>query len=117
MPYSDINQIVSANLARLLTRDQKSPEQWAERCVYVSGPKKGRAVSPRKLRYLINGEGSPSLDIIAAIAKKAGLLPWHLLVPNLDIANPPVVHVSDDERDIYHRIAKLERRFGKIGAK
>lgn len=36
-------------------------------------------------------ETSVGLDILEKIAKKSGVKPWQLLVPDLDVANPPML--------------------------
>lgn len=36
-------------------------------------------------------ETSVGLDVIEKIASRFNLQPWHLLVPNLDPSNPPII--------------------------
>lgn len=60
------------------------------------------------------GETSVGVDIIDKIARKFGLEPWHLLVPNL-IANSPPMLAADSER-VKELLANVERSVKAMGA-
>lgn len=51
----------------------------------------------------------PSLSTIEKIAQAYGLEPWHVLIPNLDPANPPVVWITNAERTLYDQLAASVR--------
>ena len=77
-------QILSANLKRL-TGD--SVREWCG----------GRSIS-----RIINFKQSPSVALLETIAEKSGnLMVWHLLLPNLDPSNPPVVTFTATELRLY----------------
>lgn len=52
---------------------------------------------------------SVGVDVIAAVAAVFHLQPWHLLVPNLDPANPPVLWMTQAEVDLYRRLRETAR--------
>jgi transcriptional regulator with XRE-family HTH domain len=54
-------------------------------------------------RYLAQ-DNYPALDKIERIARAFRLQPWQLLVPGLDPTNPPVVFVTEAERQLYESI-------------
>lgn len=96
----DLNVVVQNNIKRIL--GDRSPEAYCREgggLYYVSGGKKGKRVAPRALRYAISEEQSPRLDMIAAIAFKEGMQPWHLLMEH----QPP----SEARRWDDHRPAPL----------
>jgi hypothetical protein len=45
-----------------------------------------------------------TIDTLEQLATAFGLQTWQLLVPDLDPSNPPVMHLSDSEREFYKRI-------------
>lgn len=99
----DINQVVATNLLTIL--GGASPETWQKRAdvFYVSGPKKGKKVSARKLRDLLSCINSPSLDVIAAIAEAEQLHPYQLLFPDLDPSDAPVL-LSRSQQQVINSI-------------
>jgi len=67
-----------------------------------------------------NGENAANLDTLNDIARGAGLEPWQLLVPDLDLSNPPLlttapaaVVVAADE-PATRNLSKLPRRGGSV---
>lgn len=46
------------------------------------------------------------LGVLVKIARRFGLQPWHLLMPDLDPGNPPVKFIADDEIKLYERLKK-----------
>ena len=104
MDFPDINGLVSANLKRVLGK--RTPEAYCEekpKLRYVSGSKKGKAVAPRALRYAVDGEQAPRLDLIAAVAAKEDLHPYQLLFFDFDPGNSPVM-ISKEQADLFARI-------------
>lgn len=70
------------------------------KAVHLDGRKKGDYVASRTIAYYVSDSESmrapsPSLDILAAIAARFNLLPYHLLLPDLD---PQVLPVQGTER-------------------
>lgn len=50
----------------------------------------------------------PSTKMLAAIAAKAGLQPWHMLIEDLDPQNPPVMYGAEQKQFI----DRLKRKIG-----
>lgn len=105
----DINIVIAENFAAIL--GERSPETWHRQVkpVYVSGPKKGKRISARKLRDILNCINSPSLDVIAAIAEAEQLLPYQLLFPGLHPSDAPVLMTRSQQEviDSIRRSAQL----------
>lgn len=47
---------------------------------------------------------SIGIDIVAKVASAFDLLPWQLLFPSLDPKNPPVLCITNEERNLYNRL-------------
>lgn len=47
---------------------------------------------------------SVGIDVLEKVARVFDLQAWHLLTPNLDPSNPPVVYLSKAEADLYARV-------------
>lgn len=104
LDFPDINELVSANLKRVLGK--RTPEAYCgekPKLLYVSGSKRGKAVAPRALRYAIDGEQAPRLDLIAAVAAREGLHPYQLLFFDFDPRNAPVI-ISKEQAELIARI-------------
>ena len=95
--------ILAQNLKKIL--GEQSARSWA-------GPqdnKKNQALA-RNVSRIIKGTtstkgSSPSVDLLDRIAERCGnLQAWHLLLPNLDPKNPPVLTMTATERDLYRRM-------------
>lgn len=54
------------------------------------------------------------IDTLQAIADKFDLQVWHLLLPNLDPKNPPVVLISDVEQKFYQSMKEGAKSFSAI---
>jgi hypothetical protein len=54
------------------------------------------------------------IDTLEAIAAKFDLQVWHLLLPNLDPKNPPVVLISDVEQKFYQSMKEGAKSFSAI---
>ena len=54
---------------------------------------------------------SVGIDVLQKVAAAFDLQAWHLLTPNLDPSNPPVVYLSQVEVDLY---AKLRSDLGEL---
>jgi len=121
LPADERQNIAMPNHYRRVLRDNVAAlfkahgvNSKTARIVYVDGPKRGRVVSPRTLRYLAEVDGpGQSIDVIAAIAARFDLMAWQLLVPGLDPGNPPVMRLSDAERRLYDEFQRLRAELTK----
>jgi transcriptional regulator with XRE-family HTH domain len=64
-------------------------------------------VDQKTIWRIRHSEQSPTIDKLETIAQAFGLRAWQLLIPNLDPRNPPVFVMTDTERDLYQRLAKV----------
>lgn len=61
----------------------------------------------RTVGRILAREQSPTVEMLETIARAFGLHAWQLLIPGLDPANPPVVVMSEAERQFYRRLEEL----------
>ncbi len=57
---------------------------------------------------------SVGLDILDAVASAFGLQAWHLLTPDLDPKNPPVIWLTETERKLYATISSAATKLEKL---
>lgn len=86
--------VLATNLRAVIDASGDLPTQWAKR----------HSMPPRNVNRILRAEQSPSLDTLQELADAAGLLAWQLLTPGLDPRNPPVVTMSQTERDFYKKL-------------
>jgi hypothetical protein len=94
------------NVQSLMLRKYHKENLWAF-CKFVGiGPATGTRIKEQRT--------SVGMDVIEKIADKFDLQPWHLLVPNLDPANPPLVLVSDVEQKFYASMRASAAAFADV---
>jgi hypothetical protein len=54
---------------------------------------------------------SVGLDIVASVGRVFSLEAWQMLVPGLNPKSPPVLILSEAERDFYRRVLNATRDF------
>jgi hypothetical protein len=59
-------------------------------------------------------ETSVGIDTLEKLAEVFGLQAWHLLTPNLNPSNPPVVWLTQAEHDLYERMRDAAQQLLKI---
>lgn len=67
-------------------------------------------IDQRTVGRILNGEHSPQLKQIEAIAQAFDLMPWQLLVPNLDPKNPPICEITVAEKALYGKLRTLAKQ-------
>ena len=67
----------------------------------------------RKIDRLVKQDFVTTVDTLDEIAAAIGCQPWQLLVPNMNLADPPMLVMSKSEREIYDRIRKLIEEAGQ----
>jgi len=82
----------------------------------LSGRALGLAVDidPKTVTRILAQQHAPSIDTVAALAGYFHLLPWQLLVPGMDPADPPVTQLSRAESALYLKLRKVASDFGKL---
>ena len=91
--------VLSTNLKALMqaSEDLRSQAALGKKC----------GIDQRTVGRILNEEHSPQLKQIEAIANAFGLLPWQLLVPDLDPKNPPVCKHTRVEKGLYDKLRRL----------
>lgn len=95
-------RILSSNLKTLMAASETLSTQ--RKLGVASG------IDQRTVGRILNGEHSPQLKQIEAIAQAFDLMPWQLLVPNLDPRNPPICEVTVAEKDLYSKLRNLAKQ-------
>lgn len=72
-------------------------------------------VGPGTCTRIKQQQTSVGVEIVDAIAGLFGLDSWQLLVPGLDPKSPPVLLLSEAERDFYRRVITATREFKDTG--
>jgi hypothetical protein len=94
------------NVQKIMLAEYGKDNLWAF-CKKVGiGPGTGQRIKEQ--------ETSVGMDVIEKIAIAFELQPWHLLVPNLDPRNPPVLLVSDVEQKFYASMKESAKAFADI---
>lgn len=79
-------------------------DQGHPRLASVKGLAAASGISRAGIDNVLHSRKAATLDTIEALAGAYGLQAWQLLVPGLDPANPPVVTVTEEEKELYKRI-------------
>lgn len=100
----DYRRVLSDNLAALL--QERGQTAGTIKAYYLSGPRKGKRISERMIRYILalpqagsTPPPSPALDVLAGIAQALGVPVHLLLLPGLDPVRPPVIWSEAQVRD------------------
>ncbi len=91
MRLQTAQEIVAANLTRLLTQRGLSQNQLAVKC----------GLNQTTVGHVRRAEVAAQVDSLERIATVFGLQPWQMLVPDLDLKRPPQISdLTDKERRI-----------------
>lgn len=94
-------RILADNIIRMISKDDG----------IVRGKVRGWAMAnelPQKqIDRITKKECATTVDTLDEIAAAIGCQPWQLLVPNMDLNNPPMLVMGQAEREIYNRIRAL----------
>jgi len=97
-------EIVSANL-RALMLDSDMAKWGGEPNQSMLAKLSG--ADQRMIGRVLAQELSPTVDMLEKLARAFGLHAWQMLIPDLDPRNPPVVVMSEAERQFYRRLEEL----------
>lgn len=73
-------------------------------------------IGPGTASRIKTQQTSVGVDIIARVAAVFHLQPWHLLVPALDPANPPVIWMTQAEVTLYRRLRAVAQELLQHGS-
>jgi hypothetical protein len=107
----DIRKIVRKNLLEL-TKRRNSLYKSANAISIATNKSIGQTTISNYMResYI----GYPKLDHLETIANLFGLQTWHLLLPNLDVENPPVILQSKAEQEFYSKMKEASKQLNKL---
>lgn len=95
--------ILSSNVRALMTKNGHSQGD-----VHRLAKMRGYTLSQSTVGRICKGEIWATLESIEALALIYGLLPWQLMVENLEVANPPVLKDKTGvEKDFYDRLGVM----------
>ena len=97
------NETVAANLRALMLHAGMSKKGEPNQ----SDLARASGANQRTVGRILAREQSPAVEMLETIARAFGLHAWQMLIPGLDTANPPVVVMSQAERDFYRRLEEL----------
>lgn len=91
-----LTELFRANLAKLMAADRVLHSQ-----LKVA---KASKVGQRSVGRILNGEQSPTLDMVHALAGAFQLEAWQMLVPDLEPGNPPITkQVDERQRQLWEK--------------
>jgi hypothetical protein len=108
MPESDARKILWTNVQALM--DWRYGGESQGRFIKDTGCGNGTITRIKQQRT------SVGIETLQKIARAYGLEPWHLLVPGLDPTNPPVVWLTETERELYKRLKVLAQDIGRYSS-
>jgi transcriptional regulator with XRE-family HTH domain len=71
-------------------------------------------VDGKTVGRILAQQNSPTLESLQAIAAVFDLLPWQLLVPGLDPADPPFTRLTKAEAMVYERAKRIATDLGSL---
>lgn len=101
--------VLARNLASLM--EARQPEPWKNRELARQAHLDHKTVG-----RILDGSHAATIDTIAALAEVFGLLPWQMLVPDLQPHDPPVTQLCRTEAQLYARIKSAAVEFGRTQA-
>lgn len=101
MPKKNVNLVLWENVLALMKH--KYGKEHLTRLAKESG------VGGASLTRVKQQETNVGIETVAKIASAFDLQAWHLLTPNLDPYNPPVIWLTTSERDFYNKVKELQQ--------
>lgn len=76
-------------------------------------------VSRPTVKNVLDASGGCGIDTLDQIARCFGpedapLRAWQMLVPDLDPANPPVLSITEAEKDLWKSLDALREKLGRV---
>ncbi len=75
--------------------------------------KRRSGVSQATIGRILGQKSDADIGTITALAKALDVMPWQMLVPQLDPKNLPVIKMTDEERKLYDRLHALASQIVK----
>jgi len=99
----DPRQVLWANVHALMNHHWKGEN--------LSRLSRDARIGPGTCTRMKEQRTSVGIEIVGAVGRVFGLEAWQLLVPGLDPKSPPVLILSESERDFYRRVLNATRDF------
>lgn len=103
---SDTKQILWENVTNLMLH------HWGK--VNLSELSRKASIGLATCDRIKKQETSVGTDVLEKIADVFHLQAWHLLTPHLDPRNPPVIWLTQTERDLYENMRNAARKLVEI---
>lgn len=101
MPGIEPKRILWSNVLRLMER------RWGEE--NLTRLAREAKVGPGTCTRIKEQKTSVGLDVLQKLAGAFDLQAWHLLTPDLDPDNPPVIYLNERERKLYENLRAAVR--------
>lgn len=105
MDKTPVNAVLWQNVASLMKH--KYGKENLTRLANDSG------CGPGTVSRIKAQQTSVGLDVLEKVAGVFDLQPWHLLTPDLDPENPPVIWLNREERALYARLKVIAAEVAK----
>ncbi len=89
--------ILAGNIRALIEKEALSVRGWALK----------HGLQQKSIDRIVKEENAASIDTIDEIANAVGLMPWQLLVADLDVTNAPRIAVSEAEIQLVARLKSM----------
>lgn len=90
-------KILAGNIRAMIEKERLTVRGWAMR----------HELSQKKIDRIVKEENAISLDTLDEVATALGLMPWQLLVADMDLSHPPKLAVTETELKLYERLKVL----------
>lgn len=90
-------KILAGNIRALIEREALSIRGWALK----------HGLQQKAIDRIVKEENAASIDTLDEIADALGLMPWQLLIADLDLSNAPRLAVSEAEIQLVSRLKAM----------
>ena len=90
-------KILAGNIRALIEREALSIRGWALK----------HGLQQKAIDRIVKEENAASIDTLDEIADALGLMPWQLLIADLDLGNAPRLAVSEVEIQLVSRLKAM----------
>jgi len=90
-------KILAENIRALIEKESLSVRGWALK----------HGLQQKAVDRIVKEENAASIDTLDEIADALGLMPWQLLIADLDLTNAPRLAVSEAEIKLVARLKSL----------
>lgn len=107
----DTKEIIWNNVKALMVK------KYGKENLYKTSTDSNKTISLGALQRIKERETAVGVDVLDKIARFFEVQTWHLLLPNLDVDNPPVILISEVEQRFYKNMKAISKELQKEGSK